>query len=141
MSHRILLTGASGYLGGTFLARWANADLPPYERLYALVRTDDQADAVQRYGAEPLMFDVKDESAVRKAVVDNRITIVLWLVDALQGDSQPLFIKALADVKKATKTEVHFLHVGAQNQSAGTEGDFGGDQRSENVLEPCRRPV
>lgn len=82
-SHRILITGASGYLGGTLLARWKHAGLPAYDKLYALVRTDAQAQAVQQHGAEPLAFDARDETAVRKAVVDNRITIVYYLIDAV----------------------------------------------------------
>ena len=53
MSHRVLITGASGYLGGDFLARLPKFDLPPYEKLYALIRTDDQAAAVKKYGAVP----------------------------------------------------------------------------------------
>lgn len=109
--HRILITGASGYLGGTLLARWKGADLPTYDRLYALVRTDAQAKAVEQYGAEPLAFDSRDEAAVLKAVVDNKITIVYYLIDAIRGEAQVNFIKALAEVKKATGQEVHFLHV------------------------------
>lgn len=110
-SHRILITGASGYLGGTLLARWKGADLPAYDKLYALVRTDAQAKAVGQAGAEPLTFDSRDEAAVRKAVVDNKITIVYYLIDAIRSEAQVNFIKALAEVKKATGQEVHFLHV------------------------------
>ncbi|EXJ68955.1 uncharacterized protein A1O5_07887 [Cladophialophora psammophila CBS 110553] len=110
MSHRILVTGASGYLGGTLLARWLSFGLPPYDKLYALVRTDEQANAVKQYGAEPLKFDVKDETAVNEGVVSNRITIVLFLVDALHAESQAYFIRALAEVKKSLGTEVHFMH-------------------------------
>ncbi|KAK7698416.1 hypothetical protein SLS64_012537 [Diaporthe eres] len=109
-SHRILVTGASGYLGGTLLARWKGADLPAYDKLYALVRTDAQAKAVEQYGAEALTFDSRDEAAVRKAVVDNKITIVYYLIDAIRSEAQVNFIKALAEVKKATGQEVHFLH-------------------------------
>lgn len=47
MSHNILITGASGYLGGTILARWERAKLPPYQTLYALVRTKEQGEAVK----------------------------------------------------------------------------------------------
>lgn len=110
-SHRILITGASGYLGGTLLARWKDADLPAYDKLYALVRTDAQAEAVKQYGAEALTFDSRDETAVLKAVVDHKITIVYYLIDAVRSEAQVNFIKALAEVKKATGQEVHFLHV------------------------------
>lgn len=111
MSHRILLTGASGYLGGTLLAQWAGANLPAYDRLFALVRTDAQADAVKRYGAEPLTFNIKDETATRTAIVDNKITVVLFLVDAFRAESQVYLIRALAEVKRSTGLDVHFLHV------------------------------
>lgn len=110
-SHRILITGASGYLGGTLLARWGEAHLPSYDKLYALVRNEDQAEGVRKYGAGPLSFNVKDETAVLRTVVDNKITIVYYLIDALNGEAQVFFIKALAEVKKTTGMEVHFLHV------------------------------
>ncbi|EXJ89271.1 hypothetical protein A1O3_02337 [Capronia epimyces CBS 606.96] len=110
MSHRILITGASGYLGGSLLARWGSVALPPYDRLYALVRTDEQAQAVKRYSAEPLRFEVNDDAAVREAIVNNKITIVYYLVDALSAKPQASFIKALAEVKETSGIDVHFLH-------------------------------
>lgn len=112
MPHRVLLTGASGYLGGTLLSRWSSFGLPPHDRLYALVRTAEQASAVKQYAAEPLNFDIRNEKAVSENVVNNKITIVLFLVDAAKAESQVYFIKALAEVKNALGIDVHFLHVG-----------------------------
>ncbi|KAJ4390968.1 hypothetical protein N0V93_004567 [Gnomoniopsis smithogilvyi] len=109
-SHRILVTGASGYLGGTLLARWGEARLASYDKLFALVRTDAQAQAVKQYGVEPLNFDVKDEAVIHRTLVDEKITIVYYLIDALSGEAQTYFIKALAEVQRITGMDVHFLH-------------------------------
>jgi NAD dependent epimerase/dehydratase family enzyme len=112
MSHNILITGGSGYLGGTLLARWQEANLPAYNKLFALVRTPEQVEAVKQYGAEPLLFDAYDEAEVRAAVVDNSISVVYHLIAPRPHISQSYFIKAMAEVKKDTGRDVHFLHVG-----------------------------
>lgn len=115
-SQRILITGGSGYLGGTLLARWKDASLPPYGKLYALVRNDYQAEAVKQYGSEPLRLDLNDEEAVRKGIVNNKITIVYFLIDAVRVQAQVYLIQALAEVKKTTGLEVHFLHVSLSDE-------------------------
>lgn len=110
MSHTILLTGASGYLGGTVLARWSRANLPAYQKLYALVRTEAQAEAVKQYGAEPLTVNLQDEASLTAAIVDREITIIYFLIDTTNSEHQLCMIKALAQVKAKTGQEVHFLH-------------------------------
>jgi nucleoside-diphosphate-sugar epimerase len=110
MSHSILITGASGYLGGSLLAQLSRTKLPPHDKLYALVRSDEQAKQVQNYGAEPLQLNLQDEDAVVKSIVDARISIIFFLIDALNSKHQMPMIKALAEVKMQTGQEVHFLH-------------------------------
>ncbi|GAQ40637.1 hypothetical protein ANI_1_1454134 [Aspergillus niger] len=117
MSHNILITGASGYLGGTVLARWKNANLPPYGILYALVRSEDQGEQVQRlYGAEPLVLNVSDHETVTQTIIDKQITIVYYLIDAYSAKHQPAFIKGLGEVKRKTGKDVHFLHMTGSKQ-------------------------
>ena len=110
MSHNILITGASGYLGGTLLARLHSSKLPAYHKLYALVRKPEQQEAVRKYRVEPITFDIKDEASTKAAIIDNKITIVYFLIDAMSSASQVPIIQALAEVKKQTGQEVHFLH-------------------------------
>jgi hypothetical protein len=110
MSHSILVTGASGYLGGSLLAQLARAKLPQYHKLYALVRTPAQAEAIKQYGAEPMFLNLEHEESLVKSIIDAKITIVYFLIDARTSDAQIPMIKALGEVKKQTGKEVHFLH-------------------------------
>ncbi|KAI8957598.1 NAD(P)-binding protein [Daldinia sp. FL1419] len=110
MPHNVLITGGSGYLGGDLLARMGAANLPPYGKLYASVRTTEQAAGVRQYGAEPLFFNLKDRWEVRSTVIDNQITVVYYLIDAIQIEPPLFFIEALSEVRKATGFTVHFLH-------------------------------
>lgn len=114
MEQNVLITGGSGYLGGDLLAHIARTQLPQH-KLYALVRTDDQANAVKQYGAEPLSFSPRDPIAVRDAVLNHRLNVIFYLIDSRDSTGQVNFIKALAELKASTGQEVHILHVCAPN--------------------------
>jgi uncharacterized protein YbjT (DUF2867 family) len=113
MSNRVLITGASGYIGGSLLHELKQNPVEPgsYDELYALVRTDEQASAVTQYGAKPLRFDTHDEQAVLDAVLTHEINIVFYLIDAFRSTGQENFIKALGKLGEKTGKTVHFLHV------------------------------
>ncbi|KAK4081236.1 uncharacterized protein Triagg1_2768 [Trichoderma aggressivum f. europaeum] len=116
--HNILLTVASGYLGGSILAQLRNpssgsTEPPAHDKIYALVRSEAQAQAVRSYGAEPASFDPGDEAAIESFVLDRQISVVVWLIDVVSVERQTLFIRALATLRQQTGKEVHFLQVGS----------------------------
>ncbi|KAK7423256.1 hypothetical protein QQZ08_009152 [Neonectria magnoliae] len=108
--HNVLITGASGYLGGTVIAQLNHANLPPHGNIFALVRTDSQAEAVKKYGLDAITFDPYDEASVEHHILSHQISVVYWLIDALGSAAQPHFIKALSKLKQKTGQTVHFLH-------------------------------
>ncbi|KAE8165184.1 hypothetical protein BDV40DRAFT_309632 [Aspergillus tamarii] len=116
MVHNILLTGSSGYLGGTLLAHFKRADVPPYGKLYALVRSEKQARCVQEYGAEPLFCDVDDHVQFTAAIVDREISVIYFLIDAYNQTRQEMMIRALGKVKERTGKAVHFVHTTGAKQ-------------------------
>ncbi|UKZ50415.1 hypothetical protein TrVGV298_004677 [Trichoderma virens] len=80
MVHNILLTGASGYLGGSILAQLRNSSSdrigwPVHVTIYRLVRSDNQAQTVRDYGAEPAWFDPGDEVAIESFILDHEVQI------------------------------------------------------------------
>lgn len=113
--NNILVTGVSGYLGGTLLHRLRHAELPTYGTLYALVRTNSQAQAVKRYGTVPLNFDSYNAEAVKDAVLKYDINIVFVLHDAIKAEARVNFIKALSRLKEKNGTDVHLLHVSLES--------------------------
>lgn len=119
----ILLTGASGYLGGSILAQLHNSgadsiELPAHGTIYALVRSDAQAQAVQDYGAKPATFDPGNETAVESFIIHHKVSIVIWFIDVVNVDRQVLFIRALAKLRQQTGRDVHFLQVGNSTYSS-----------------------
>lgn len=98
------------YLGGSLLAQLRNTALPGNETIYALVRSQEQAEAVKEYDVLPFTLDLQDEKSVTKNIVDAQIFVVYFLVDAVNCDMQIPLIKALGEVKRQTGREVHFLH-------------------------------
>ncbi|KAG9661016.1 NAD(P)-binding protein, partial [Aureobasidium melanogenum] len=144
-SNNILVTGVSGYLGGTLLHRLKLAELPTYNALYALVRTDSQAQAVKQYGAEPLKFDSYNAEAVEEAVLKYEINIVFLLHDAIKSGARVNFIKALSSLKEKNGTEVHLLHVSLE-KIASSNNDIddlktsGAKSISSHVNAPVNEP-
>lgn len=112
MARNILITGGSGYIGGSLLAELKKtANLLPHGTIYALVRNDDQAKkAESHYNAKPLSLDLESQSAITTTLVDKQISVVFYMINAFNADAQVKFVEALAAVKEKHGIQTHFLH-------------------------------
>lgn len=120
----ILITGVSGYIGGSFLhdLTQVKQTVPKLGTIYALVRKDDQASKVKDlYEAEPMQLDLSDQSAITTAFIEKGISIVYYLIDPRAADAQLKLIDALAAVRRRHGVQTHLIHnSGARYFSAFT---------------------
>ncbi|KAJ3740587.1 NAD-P-binding protein [Lentinula detonsa] len=110
----VLLTGASGYLGGSLLVYLLHKfNLRSQNiKLFTLVRKAEQVGKVLELGGDvtPLVGDVQDAEGIKKLVIDNSVSVVLETVDARQFAVAKPFIEALTIVKERLNVPVHFIH-------------------------------
>lgn len=67
----VLITGGTGYLGGSLLAHLSSnyVEVPHVGQIYALVRNGEQAAKVrQHYNAEPLTIDLEDQVSITESL-------------------------------------------------------------------------
>ena len=112
MPRNILITGGSGYIGGSLLASLkTTSNILSHGTIYVLVRNSEQAEKVKsHYSATALTLDLEDQSAITATLLEKQISVVFFLINAFNADAQVKFIEALAAVKAQHGLRTHFLH-------------------------------
>lgn len=121
----VLITGASGYLGGSFLndIQATKKELPHHGTIYALVRTDEQARQVEQlYGAAAMHLDLSDQDEITKELLEKKISIVFFLIDARGLETLLKFIKALTAVQKQHGIQTHLIQTTGAKMFSGFTG-------------------
>jgi nucleoside-diphosphate-sugar epimerase len=100
MTRTVFLAGASGAIGRRLSVLLIDAGF----RVVGTTRTVEGADALRSLGVDPVVLDIFDEAAVRKAVVEARPEIIMNQLTALSGLKTGA-IKAALAANARTRTE------------------------------------
>ncbi|KAI0413245.1 hypothetical protein F5X98DRAFT_352464 [Xylaria grammica] len=113
-SPRILITGASGYVGGTVLSHFQNSSNAEIKNasLSVLVRKQEQADKYASQGVTPfLLAGLEDVEAVRRLA--SQFDIIVHTADSTNPAAAEALIYGLRDgaQKSDGSTKKHFIHL------------------------------
>ncbi|RWA03526.1 hypothetical protein EKO27_g11579 [Xylaria grammica] len=113
-SPRILITGASGYVGGTVLSHFQNSSNAEIKNasLSVLVRKQEQADKYASQGVTPfLLAGLEDVEAVRQLA--SQFDIIVHTADSTDPAAAEALVYGLRDgaQKSDGSTKKHFIHL------------------------------
>ncbi|KAH7136400.1 NAD dependent epimerase/dehydratase family protein [Dactylonectria macrodidyma] len=108
---KILITGATGYIGGSVLTTLLQSTNPNIKgsQLSALVRKKEQADLLTTKGVHAIVFDGLDDTAFIREVASKH-DIVINTASAFHSGAAEALILGLADRKRDTGRETHLIH-------------------------------
>ncbi|KAK0119249.1 hypothetical protein ONS95_008100 [Cadophora gregata] len=108
---RILVLGATGYIGGSILTELIDKNAEDRYVLSALVRKPYQASILADAGVNPLIFkDLDDFDVIREAAKDH--DIVIAAASARHLDCAKACITGLGDQARSNSgKETHYIHI------------------------------
>jgi len=107
---RILVLGATGYIGGSILTELIDRNAEDRYVLSALVRKPYHASILKDAGASPLIFkDLDDFDVIREAAKDH--DIVIAAASARHVECARACILGLGDRAKSSGKEMHYIHI------------------------------
>jgi nucleoside-diphosphate-sugar epimerase len=149
MSQKLLLTGATGYIGGSVLTTFLNSSNSSIKALQisVLVRSKTQAKKLTGLGVHPILFqDFDDTATITKAASEH--DIVIHTASGLHTNSAIALVRGLAERKKSTGRNVIFIHTSGTSKLGDkpiTEKDNSGKEipiysdRGSNMYETLKK--
>ncbi|KAF4820098.1 hypotheticall protein [Colletotrichum siamense] len=118
-SQKLLITGATGYIGGTVLTQLLNSTVPETKSLSfsALVRHQSQAGIFAEKGIQPILFNGLDDIAIlRQAAGDH--DIIIHIANSFHKASAEAMLQGLHDRKVKTGKTGIFIHTSGTSNVA-----------------------
>ncbi|KPM45869.1 hypothetical protein AK830_g601 [Neonectria ditissima] len=107
----LLITGVSGYCGGTILSAIIRTDTLIREvDVFGLVRTEDQRAAVAGLGIKPVLFDDWDQSSQLEAIAEG-FDIIIHAGAGWHPGAARALITGQGKRRSRTGHDVHYFHL------------------------------
>jgi len=115
---KILITGATGYIGGSVLTGLLDSnDFGSKYTISALVRGEDKATVLESKGVTPILFEDLDQSDVLQKAASEHDVVIQMAIGFHIGSPRDLIL-GLAERKKQTGKEVHYIHTSGTSNLA-----------------------
>jgi len=105
---KILLVGATGYIGGSVLSTILDSAVIPKSSLTILVRGEDKAKVFQDLGLNTILFTSLDETSLIQNAASEH-DIIIGTAIGWHPSSAEALIRGLAQRKAQTGREVHLI--------------------------------
>ncbi|KAJ5240962.1 uncharacterized protein N7469_002553 [Penicillium citrinum] len=106
---QVLILGATGYIGGSFLAELLGSSMASKLSISALIRREEQATKLESMGVKPLFFDGLDDlESCKKAASQHNF--VINAASASHDSSAKALIEGLALRQKTTGMDTYMIH-------------------------------
>ncbi|KAF4911877.1 hypotheticall protein [Colletotrichum viniferum] len=118
-SQKLLITGATGYIGGTVLTQLLNSMVPGIDSLSfsALIRHQSQADILAKKDIQSIIFNGLDHiSIIRQAAADH--DIIIHIANSFHKASAEAMLQGLHDRKAKTGKTGIFIHTSGTSNVA-----------------------
>ncbi|KAJ3943977.1 uncharacterized protein N0V96_005497 [Colletotrichum fioriniae] len=129
MPEKLLFTGATGFIGGTVLTQLLNSSNKDIDALSitTLVRRQEQADILSQKGIHAIIFTGLDDSQFLTKIASEH-DYVIHTPTGFHTGSAVALLEGLAERKKQTGRDVHFIHTsGTSNLAERTITQQSGD--------------
>ncbi|KAF8850555.1 NAD(P)-binding protein [Acephala macrosclerotiorum] len=110
-SHKILLTGATGYIGGAVLAQILEStpDVLAKHQISVLIRGKEKVAVFEKMGVKPILFNSLDETEFLRKLA-SEYDIIIHTASGFHTASAKALVTGLGDRRKQTGKEVHYIH-------------------------------
>ncbi|CZR69193.1 related to NAD dependent epimerase/dehydratase family protein [Phialocephala subalpina] len=110
-SSKILLTGATGYIGGAVLAQILESipDVLAQHSISVLIRGQEKIAVYEKMGVKPILFKSLDETDFLQKLASG-YDIIIHTASGFHTASAKALVTGLGDRKKQTGKEVHYIH-------------------------------